>query len=418
MGMQISLGYLAFHPTVTKFLADNLHVANQLGQDGSDESRFVAASERMTNSGLLFGSTPESKSIRAAFHAITNNRRFGSLFPETSKASKNKFLDIETSSFLATRTELLSLFKDSPDLRQALEKDLGSDGFDVAHALATVAQSRLGPSTPISTEDLEQHPQEALLVALNIGGAADLLRENSNLARSFLRDPADAWQDVVSSRVAEKAASMFKQGSPIDETFLRNHRRTAIYLLEHPARVRSLNANIEKARDFVHTANEFESQLEPYITSRASELLENKVAFDESRISSIPGFAELLVGDFLTRDDGTLVGFINNNIATTREDTTFRELLGDQFARAAVSRLPQDSPFDLEYLKSNPGIAGLVIASDSFLNGLANDRDLVNRFVNVQGLESMPMDTERRRAIAAFSSGFATRSGITVDVQA
>jgi hypothetical protein len=417
MATEISLGYLAMRPTTTRFLAKNLRVASQLGRDETDEMRFVAATERMTNAGLVFGPGQEAESIRSAFQKLSGVNRFGDIFNGRSKTSSNQRLDIGTSSFLGTHTELLSLFKESPELRDALEEDIGQAGFDVVHAVATAARSRLGPSSSITVDDLEQRPQQALLVALNIGGAADLLKENPNLARAFVRDPAEAWQDVVAARVAEKAASLFQQGSPITEKFLQSHQRTAIFLLENAGRVRSLNADVKEAREFVHTANDFETRLEDYVTDRATDLLESHLALEDETIESNPDFAALLVGDFLTRDNGTIIGFLNNNVSTIPEDVSFRKLLGGQFARAALSRLPNDSPFDLAYLESNPGIAGLIIASDAFVTGLSKDRDLLERFVQVPGLRSTPLDTDLHRAMAAFSTGYITRPGQALDLR-
>lgn len=419
MPIQISLGYLATRPSATRFLAKNLRVATQLGRDKTDEMRFVAATDRLTNAGLLSGTAGgRAKSIRSAFRGLSGLNRFDGLFSGTPGRSGTRILDIGTSGFLGTRTQLLSLFKDSPELRQALQEDMGPGGLDVVHAVARAARSRLGPSSDITVDQLARRPQQALLVALNVGGAADLLRENENLADAFVRDPAEAWRDVVAARVAEEAASLFGQGSPITEDFLQNHQSTAIYLLENPGRVRSINANIEEARNFVHTAHDFETRMEKYVTDRAIELINNHLAIDDERIENNAGFAELLVGDFLTRDNGTIIGYLNNNVSTIGENVPFRELLSGEFTRSALSRLPEDSSFDLAFLESNPGIAGLIIASDVFVAGLAEDRDLVERFLHVPGLKSTPLDVERRRAMAAFSTGFITRPGQTLDLQA
>jgi len=418
VNLQISLGYLALRPSVSRFLAGNQRVAQQLGRSGSAETRFVGAVERSSNAGILTGRTHRAEATQSVFRKVTGSSRFGNLFPASSEEARTRHLDISTSSFFASHTELVSLINESPELRKALEADVGTDAYDVGRAIVSVARSRLGSGSPITREHLEQRPQEALLIALNIGGAADLLRDNEDLAQAFVQPPADAWDKVVRSRVAEKAAGMFEPDSPIDEEFLRDHPRTALYLLENPAHVRSLDRNVEKAREFVHTAGALETRLESYVTTRASSLLASRVTFGESTIESVPGFAELLVGDYLTREDGSLVAYINNTVATTPRRVSLRRVLAGQHVRAAAERVPAGVAFDTRFLQDNPGIASLIIGSDEFVQGLSRDRHMVERFVSVPDLDYMPYATDRQSAIAAFSAGYAYRIGTSLDLEA
>jgi hypothetical protein len=223
---------------------------------------------------------------------------------------------------------------------------------------------------------------------------------------------------VVRSRVAEEAAGLFDSRSPIDEEFLREHPRTAIYLLENPGRVRSLNRNSSKAREFVHTAGAFEGRLEDYVTDRATELLASRVTFGESTIESVPGFAELLVGDYLTRDNGSLVAYINSTVSETPRQVSLRRVLAGQHARAAAGRVPSGVAFGIGFLEDNPGIASLIIGSNEFVEGLSRDQHLVARFVHMPDLDVVPNATEREAAIAAFSAGYLRRAGRSLDLKA
>jgi len=418
MGLQIGLGYLAERPSVARFLAGNQRIARRLGRSGTDEQRFVIAVQRGTNSGRVMARAAEGESARSVFRQVTQGNRFGDVFPSASDTARNRYLDISTSGFLGSHTELVALFKDSPDLLLALEQDTQDGGLNVAHAIASSARLRLGAGSPITVEHLEERPQQAMFVALNIGDAADLLRDNEDLARAFTKGPGNAWEDVVRSRVAEQAAGLFDPGSPLDQEFLRSHPRTAIYLMEHPGRVRSLNRNSSAAREFVHTAGAIEARLEQYVTERATSLLSNRVTFSESRIETTPGFAELLVGDYLTREDGSLVAYINNTVSETPMQMSFGRVLAEQHARAAAERVSGGNLFDVDFFKDNPGIASLAIASDRFVEGLSRDRQMVERFIHLPFTESVPRYIERKEAMAAFSVGYVRRLGGSLDLRA
>ena len=341
------------------------------------------------------------------------NRTFGQVFPSSrGTPASHGYMDIEAGSFLGRNPGLIQVINADPRLREGLARDLADGDIDAGAAIARAASRRLGANSPITREFLTTHTDQALFIALNIGGIADILREDRELARTFTMSGRTAGEYAVRKRVAQEAASLFDEGSKITQELLEKNPRTAMYLLMNPDRARSLNRNSQEAAEFVSRISAFEEGLEQTIVAKAAAVMSNRAVFNREFMEANPRFAEFVVGDFLTSENESLAAFLNNRVALTSANPNVARIVAERQARVAANRLPTDFPLDEGFFLDNPGIAALVNASGTFASALVAERPTIERFIDsVNGRNGVV-----RRALRAFEAGYVYRPGVALDV--
>ena len=429
MGIYIGLGFLRQRPDVARFLSHHVRFAEQLGRSAQSERSFIRRTARHEGSfvqtvrGLRGRQVPSAQpTLRAgarrkvqAVGSAPINRPFGQVFPSSrGSTGSGEYIDIEAASFLGRNPALIQLINSDPELRRGLARDLGDGDIDVEAVIANAASRRLGANSPITREFLSTHTDQALFIALNVGGIADILRKDEGLARTFTMSARAAGEYAVRKRVAQEAASLFDEGSKITQELLEKNPRTAMYLLMNPDRARSLNRNRQEAAEFVSRISAFEEGLEQTIVAKAAAIMSNRAVFSREFMEENPRFAEFVVGDFLTSEGESLAAFLNNRVASTSANPNVARIVAERQARVAASRLPANFPLDEGFFLDNPGIAALVNASGTFASALVAERPTIERFISGTNGRNGTV----HHALRAFETGYVYRPGVALDVTA
>jgi hypothetical protein len=369
---------------------------------------------RRTQSVLKAGTRRQAAISYQMAGSVPINRTLGQIVPSARATSASgEYLGIEAGSFLGRNPSLIKLVNADPELRDAFGADLADGDIDVETAIARAASRRLGADSTISGEFLTTHTDQAFLIALNVGGIADILRKDDELARTFTMSARASGEYAVNKRVAQEAAALFKDGSKITQELLEKNPRTAMHLLMNPKRARSLNRNKSDAAEFVAQISSLEQGLEQTIVNKAVSILSNRAVFDQNFMDQNPRFAEFVVGDYLTSEGESLAAFLNNSISSTSQNPNVGRIVAERQARVAANRVPGGFPLDEEFFLNNAGIAALVNSSDTFASALSAERVTVERFMG--GLNG---NGTVRRAIRAFEAGYAYRPGGAFDATA
>ena len=253
MGTSIGIGFLRQRPDIARFLSHHVRFAEQLGRSSQRERSFLRTTAgyqgsftqavrrlrgRQTSSARSVLQTGGLRSSqRAPAQTVGSapiNRTLGQVFPSTRGTSASReYIGIETASFLGRNPALRELIDSDPELRRGLSRDLADGDINVETVIANAASRRLGANSPIDREFLSAHTDQALFIALNIGGIADILRQDDDLARTFTMSARAAGEYAVRRRTAAKAADLFDEGSKITQELLEKNPRTAMYLLRH-----------------------------------------------------------------------------------------------------------------------------------------------------------------------------------------
>jgi len=436
VGTSIGIGFLRHRPDIARFLSHHARFAEQLGRSSQSERSFLGTTASYQGSfaqtvqrlrGRQTSSTQyplRTSGIRSSQRAPTPtigsapiNRTLGQVFPSTRGTSASgEYIGIETASFLGRNPALRELINSDPELRRGLARDVADGEINVETVIANAASRRLGANSPIDREFLSTHTDQALFIALNIGGIADILRRNDDLARTFTMSARAAGEYAVTKRTAAKAADLFDEGSKITQGLLEKNPRTAMYFLMNPDRATSLNRNRKEAAEFASKIAAFETGLEQTIADKAVSIMSHRAVFNAEFMEQNPRFAEFVVGDFLTSEGESLAAFLNNNVASTSANPNVARIIAQRQARVAARRLPGNFPLDEKFFRDNPGITALVNASDTFATALVAERPTIQRFIESTNGRGTRYNGNVRRAIRAFEAGYVHRPGIALDV--
>jgi hypothetical protein len=369
---------------------------------------------RSTQSALKAGTGRNAAISFQMAGSVPIHRTLGQIVPSARGTSASgQYLGIEAGSFVGRNPSFINLVNADPELREAFGADLADGDIDVETAIGRAASRRLGADSPISREFLTTHTDQAFFIALNVGGIADILREDDELARRFTMSARAAGEYAVNKRVAQKAAALFDDGSKITQELLEDNPRTAMHLLMNPQRVRSLNRNKNDAAELVAQISGLEQGLEQTMVNKAVSILSNRAVFDRDFMEQNPRFAEFVVGDYLTSEGESLAAFLNNRISRTSQNPNVGRIVGERQARVAANRMPGGFPLDESFFLNNPGIAALVNASDSFASALSAEGSTIGRFMGgVNG------NGRVQRALRAFEAGYVYRPGVAFDATA
>ena len=438
MGNYIRIGFLRQRYDIARFLSHHVRVAEQLGRSRQSERSFIGATAsrqgsftqtvsrlrgsqglRRTQSVLKTGTRRNAAISFQTPGSVPIHRTLGQIVPSARGTSASgEYLGIEAGSFLGRNPALIKLVHADPELREAFGQDLADGDIDVETAIARAASRRLGANSPINREFLTTHTDEALVIALNVGGIADILREDDELAGTFTRSARAAGEYAVTKRVAAEAAGLFDEGSKITQELLDKNPRTAMHLLMNPQRARSLNRDKREAAEFVSHMSAFEEGLEGTIVNKAVSIMSNRAVFNQAFMAKNPGFAEFVVGDYLTAEGESLAAFLNNRISSTSQNPNVGRIVAERQARVASNRMPAGFPLDEGFFLDNPGIAALVNASDTFASALSAERSTIERFMeSVNGYYPHRNGTVQK-ALRAFEAGYVYRPGVAFDATA
>ncbi len=420
MGVQLNIGlpFLGFRPGVAQFLASNLGLARALGRSERLERSFVGATApdgstvRQLREGL--GGVGEDDRFRFSEDGVGARPGAGQVPLEFATSLRFEDIPIEFRSnlrsvaFLSRNTRVLRLLNALPPT--ALDVNLsGIDSIQAVEGrVVQLALDRLNSQTPVTEAFLADNFEQALLLALNLGGIADFLNEDPTLARAFVSQGKAVAFQAVQQRVADQVAALFPENAPINREFLVANPRIALFLAQNPARAESLARNEAEARQFVQTAADLNTRLEGTVVNQALDLLGPSQTFNREFFESNPDFAAFLVADNLVAEGESLADFLNARGALLENPRNIGRLLEQRIASQAAGQLPEDFPLGEEFFRDNLGVAILVNASQEFRESFAAAGEEIARFIQPQPAPVV-VSPAARHAINAFAVGVAER---------
>ncbi len=287
----------------------------------------------------------------------------------------------QTRRFIEQNKDLLAVFDKSDDLQERLAAQPIHSRDDLVEILAETAHEQLRgqAARKISKEDLESSPEVAAMVVLNVGGLREKLNSDPALVKVFTEEKSP--ETLGYQELGKKASALFAKNHPLqDAKLLANHPKVAIYLLERRDVVRDLTAysdSREKAETFRDKINDPVNQsiFDDYVANRAATLVDSG-GYTEDFFAEHVDFAEFVVASQYTADKPKVAEyfrshpeFVTDNPATN-DGFRFEQAVKEVLSFQARNLLPESSPITSMFLKSEVGIASLIVHDRDFRSGL------------------------------------------------
>ena len=443
---KISPSYFASNREAAGFLNRRGNFTRALGADRSRESRFISADINPNRPHSAFrgvnflNPSPFGTRPMKDFRGVVKNRFDGLTNPNTyvndsaidnryqidpqtptfnrdnsREAEKTDYGNVEDWVHLRQHPEVGDLLANDDELRKEyFNEELNSDS-DLQARNANFARQRLNFYSPLNDQYLDNNPDEAQLIGLNIGGTADTLNDNPEFAAGITEEPRSSYSNDIRNELASEVAAQFDPETNLDEEFFRENPGAAVYFHKHPGLVERLNQRPEDAKDFKRFYGAMRTQMRNETLVDAETALAGQGIFVDDYLSNNRELAvDVAVDERLKSGDSIADNtYRYDSLADKRTftDEVYREHLS---ARAADS-LGDGHTFDRDYFSQHPKLAYAVQSSEKLSSGLRNNRDDVNRFF------ANPAESPARRrnlygAMHAFSSGYPLRESSMVDL--
>jgi hypothetical protein len=314
---------------------------------------------------------------------------------------KQKFDNVQQvipeDALLFLRNESLNqLLRENNELRDAF---INGDYVKVNEKLAQAAKENLGWSPGLTQSFLEQHPDAALAITADLGEASSLMTDDEAVD-ALTGKIIERAEDEVFSALAEKASLFFVDAPLLDEDFFKEHPKAALYLHENPEEVRRIDGNRTAERDFFDHVVTYEALVDP--VAIAQEFASDNTAVGDAFWEDNPDLALVLYAEKAADLGHSLqtsaIGFPEE----AHESTTPFEMAAHNQARQAQQILGNNTPMDLNFLKSHPGFTRVIVENPTFGENLAED-DKVSDFIGSD-------DKGTNQLLRSYVSGFAGRS--------
>lgn len=290
---------------------------------------------------------------------------------------------------------LAEIFGEDAELRDAF---ISGDWQRVDEKLSQAAKDKLGWSPGISDEFLSEHPDEALLIAADLGGAVDLLAD-PEAAEALTGDVRDRLEDEIFDRLAKKATSLMKNSTILDEAFLREHPRAALFLMDHPEERRRIDGHREAEQEFRDHVTGYEERVDP--VARAQALAGMNPALGEDFWQDNPGLSLVLCAEKAAGKTNSLQESALGFPEEPHQETTPAEMVAHDQARQARQLLGDRTRLSLDYLTEHSHLSRLINENAGFAGSLGQD----TKVSELLGAD----DRRTERVLRAYVSGFPGR---------
>lgn len=355
------------------------------------------------------------------------NLRFSNVFSNArNQPGGEKFIDINTASFLQNNKELVNFFNENSTLLTSLINGDIKNRKDVEDIVVDFVADKLASKSVALKDFLSSHFVLSKFAALDLGGIISLINNNSSIEKAFTADATFA-KEIIKDQIFDKASSLFPKSEELTRLFFEKNLIAAVFLLDKPGEVaRIKNEQLEGEKTFVKRADTIEGLFK-------SELVD--IAFDQFGLGSVLSksflntnleFTTIAVGDILTNKSGlTLAQFLKENreLLPVLDPVEIDKIFISFQAETASRKFPDNFPIDKEFLESNFNLAFVINLSPGFVDALKEDKEAIERFIknNLQrdsDSKSRDIFSRINLALDAFLSGFVTRekTGTNLDL--
>lgn len=398
--MSLNISWLDAYPRLSSLLARHGSTAKALDASGELVGKFNDTAEIQVRSAQHFrgleGLYARPFEVKEMAFAPPSEKRVN--IPESGEQAEfapSNRANLSDDILLKQSKELTDLLLDDEDLREAF---IRGDYQQVSERLAHAAKEKLSWSPEITEEFLQQHPEQALIIAADLGDIVEMLKDPEK-AESLTGNVRTRLEDEIYDRLSGEVAQMMKDSSQLDETFFRLHPQAALYLIEHPEERRRLDGNEDAQKEFIRHVTEYEKLIDPVTEAQA--LAGQNPTLEEDFWQDNPGLALALCAERAVGGEHSLQSSALNYPDAPHAGGSPEELINRNQAFRASQILGDGSPVDFDYLRKNPHLSRFITENPDFAVSL-------NRDFRISELIRAG-DLKTRRILEAYVTGLSWR---------
>ena len=419
--MSIGISWLQAFPTINVLLDRHRATARVLGARPTREAEFQQAVESRGKGAQAFRgipglfSSPFEVAATGDFRGLKqelvrddpdlSNPPFAppaeksvGVSPSEAEVDFSRASQVEPQDDLAFRQNeaLAELFRRDAELRDAF---ISGDHLNIDEKLSQAAKEILGWSPDITEDFLREHPEEALLIAADLGNVSELL-DDPDAAQALTGDVRERMEGEIYDHLAQKVTGLMKDSTLLNKVFFREHPRAALYLLYNPQERHRIDGNREAEEEFRDHVASYENQVDP--AARAQALAGSNPALRDDFWKDNPGLALALCAEKAAGQSHSLLESALGYPRELHQETTPAEMVIYDQARRAARHFQARSLVNINYLREHPHLAQLINENPEFGEKLSRD----SRVSDLLGAG----DLRTERVLRAYVSGFAGRT--------
>ena len=439
----ISPSFLRKKSDMSEFLNSRRNLTNAFGRDGSLESDYIKADDNPNRSYKAFrgigflNPSPFGTGPLKDFRGIAKNKFNGFVNPnvyvndgaidnryqiepgqavrDDKDVDKMDYGKVKDSVYLRQHPAAAGLINGDNQLRNEFNDDTLDSNYDMDKKISGIAAQRLNSSTPLDEDYLTNHPDESKLIALNIGGTADVLNENPDVADNLAGQTRNKYSEKIRSEMADKVSSKLNSATGLDKKFFEENPEAAVYLNSRPGEIEMLNQRPSEAKNFKQHYSAFEQTQEDETLAKARNSLSSQGDFTANYLDNDKEFAaDIAVDDVLKQEDSLADNIINHDTLNDKSDVV-NDSYDGHISTLASNAIGDSNAFNRDYFIKHPELAMAVHDSPRLSAGLKNAVNGIERFFGLpEGSSGLKRNIEG--AMHAFSSGYPLRNSGLVDL--
>lgn len=424
LAMSLNISWLESYPSIESLLSRHTATARVLGASQQREDEFIRRAESADRSIQAFRGlqgqcsspfrvepphkfrglqdSPAEYDVRLERPPFAPPSEKAAHSPESDEEKRFAYagrVHEEDDTALDENAALEELLQNDPELRDAF---ISGNHQLINEKLSQAAKDSLAWSPSVTSEFLNQHPDEALMIAADIGGISDILAE-PGAAESLTGDVRQRLEDEIFDRLAQEAAKTMRNSTVLDEAFFREHPKAALYLMNHPEERRRIDGHVQAEEEFRNHVASYEALVDT--VERAEELAGDNVALGKDFWQDNPGLALAMWAEKAGNGGNSLqvssLGFPEELF----QETTPSELIERDQARRALQTLGDVAPIDLSFVSKHPQLSRLINENPQFAENLSKDPKVA---------DFLGTDNSRiERTLRAYASGIPGRNELS-----
>ncbi len=446
--LKISPDYLKSRSDTASFLNSRRRFTRELGKDAQYEAEFNKADDEPARSTGAFrgirslNPSPFGTRSLQDFRGVVRNRYDMLANPDVwvnesvmdnryqvspqkpnfkrddpLRAENPDYGKVDDWVYVEQHSSLGKLLEENSDLRESYFDERFSSDYHLSKQISQYVRQRLDFYDPLNDQFLDNHPELAKLIGLDIGSVAEALNQDPELAEEAVAENRQSYTEDICNELASKVAGELEADTKLDEEFFRANPEAAIYLLKNPGQIQWFNMRPSEAEDFKQHYGALKEWVLGEVADLAKSAIEAQGDFVEEYLERNPKFAVDVAGDEVIKEDGSMAeNIVLHNLL--KDKYTFTDnVYRDHIARRVVDALDDIEGWNFEFLQSHPELAYMVQKSESIASGLRADSYDASRFYSDAGSTG----AYRRKivgAINSFAGGYPLRNETIIDLWA
>lgn len=443
---KISPTFLANRIDTAGFLNSRRNFTRELGKNETKETEFIAADDNPNRKlsafrgiGYLnpspFGTRPLSD-----FRGIVKFKYDGFVNPQVHindgpidnryqvepgrpvftddnprEAEEIDYGQVEDWVYLKQHPEVGDLLAEDEKLRERYFCESLDSDYQLEEQISGLARQRLDSYSPLNDRYLDNNPDEARLIALNVGGTADTINSEPEIAESLTEETREGYSDDIRSELADNAASKFNPETGLDHEFFRENPEAAAYLNKRPGLIERFNQRPSDAENFKRFYQQLKGAPENEAMNHAETALSGQGEFVGRYLEDDRELAFDVAVDRALKSSDSMADNINRYGLMPDKYVFPNKVYDGHLSAAAGKALEEGNTFDREYFSEHPNLALAIYRSPALTEGLKSASGDIDRFFG-----SVSGASQHRRnaggAVLAFSSGYPLRESTLVDL--